>query len=199
MKKQFDKTEINSEQQKVDEHIIIANITVIAAFILILSVNDLGSLYVKITAILSLLFLIISLFMLLWNKYRFPIRQVLFSRDKEELLSGVSEKIADFAEKLVIPHYKNEMFKKVSSDQHSVKKDIIEDMIVKDTIITYLENLNFKTTLSEERIFNLPLNEDYRILNNWLDKICRFYRYIFFVSGVLLFFVTLVVGILQVK
>lgn len=190
---------IKQERDKVDGYIITANITVIAAFIIILSIKKPEIIYISYASIASLFGLIASLLFSLWHKYRLPKRQLLFEQEKEKLISDMGGDIADFAETFVLPTSILKVKEQISSGQ-IVTKEEIKGIVanekdkdkIKKVIVTHLEKLNFQLRDSHEKIFNKPLNEKNAKTKFYIDKASKSFRHGLFVVGIIFFFLAII-------
>lgn len=189
---------IELEREKVDNYLITACITLIAAFIVIISIKKPSQIYISYAYLISLFFLITCLLFSLWHKFRFPIRQEKFEREREKLVSDISEEIVDFAEEFVLPASQLKV-NKLKAEQPDLSHEELKKRVLegdsknktKRVIITQLEKLNYQLKEKSEEIFQKPLNEKSSKLKFRLDMLSKSYRYWAFGVGILFFFLSI--------
>ncbi|WP_420552248.1 hypothetical protein [Tenacibaculum aiptasiae] len=194
---------IELEREKVDNYLITACITLIAAFIVILSIKKPSENYISYTYLISLLFLITCLLFSLWHKFRFPIRQEKYERIKDKILTDISGEIADFAEEFVLPASQLRL-NKLKAENPTMNDDELKKRVVegdskektKKVITTYIEKLNYQLKEKSNEIFQKPLEEKNSKLKFRLDMVSKSFRYWAFGIGILFFFVSIFMTII---
>lgn len=196
------KQSLRNEQETVDNYILTALITLIAAFIIILSIKAPSDVYVASSSAISLACLILSLLLSLWHKLRFPKRLHIFEREKEQQIKNISGEITDFANNFYYPTIEAKTYEILSNNpelsKEAVKKLVSSDKIDDKTekvIITYLEKLNYIVKESHQKIFNQPLDEKGRKTKYLIDKFAQVTRYPFFVVGLVFFFIAIILNL----
>ena len=195
--------DILKQQDKVDGQIITACITLIAAFAVIISIKKPTDQYLSYAYISSLGLLTVSLLSSLWHKYRFPKRQNLYKKEINKVIHEMSGKIADFGENILIPLKQRKLVEAKQKDdqipfQELAKKvDEENNKHASGVIMTYLEQLNYKTAEKHQEVFNKPLEEKNAILKFRLDKLTKFLRYPTFVAGLIFFFLSIFIGLIK--
>lgn len=186
---------VELEREKVDNYIITSCITLIGAFIIILSIKKPTEAYISYSYLISLLFLIISLLFSLWHKFRFPVRQQMFEQEKDRLISNISSEIADFAEEFVLPaaqmKFNQARLKYPDLSEDEIKKKSIDEEAkgkTKKVIVTHLEKLNYQMKEKSDEIFRKPLNERYSKLKFRIDILSKTFRYWAFGIAIIFFF-----------
>jgi len=188
---------IVQKQDKVDGQIITACITLIAAFAVIISIKKPTNEYLSYAYISSLGFLTVSLLSSFWHKYRYPKRQDLYKKEVNKVISDLSGKIADFWENILIPLKQRKLEEARLKDKQTPVPELAKkvndenDKHASNVIMTYLEQLNYKTAEKREEIFNKPLNEKNAITKFRIDKLTSFIRYPAFVAGIIFFFISI--------
>lgn len=194
--------EIIRQQDKVDGQIITACITLIAAFAIIISIKKPTDQYLSYAYISSLGFLTLSLMSSLWHKYRFPKRQDLYKKEVNKVIHELSGKIADFGENILIPLKQRKLIEAQQQDKQTPfpelakKVDEENNKHASNVIMTYLEQLNYKTAEKYSEVFNKPLKEDNAILKFRIDKTTNFLRYPTFVAGIIFFFLSIFMSLI---
>lgn len=195
--------EILKQQDRVDGQIITACITLIAAFAVIISIKKPNDQYLSYAYISSLGFLTVSLLSSLWHKYRFPKRQELYKKEVNKVIRDLSSKIADFGENILIPLKERKLSEARAKDQQTpfpeLAKKVNEenDKHASNIIMTYLEQLNYKTAEKKDEVFNKPLKEKNATIKFRLDKLTNFLRYPTFVAGIIFFFISIFMGLIK--
>lgn len=194
---------VELEREKVDNYLITACITLIAAFIVILSIKKPNQPYISYTYLISLFFLITCLLFSLWHKFRFPIRQERFERIKDKILNEISGEIADFANEFALPASQLRLNKlkeeNPTLNEVELKKKVIDGDSTEKTkkvIITYIEKLNYQLKEKSNEIFQKPLKEKNSKLKFRLDMLSKSFRYWAFGIGILFFFVSIFMTII---
>lgn len=192
-----------NERDEVDNYIITTCITLIAAFIIILSINKPDDLYIVYSYLSSLFFLILSFLFFLWHKLRYPIRKKLFERAQKVAISNISAEIAGFIEEYFYPATKNkaiELARETDPQNYNenLKKKFIEEHSDKarPIIETYIEKLNFKLKEKSKEIFKKPLKENFSNLKHFLDLTAMKSRYHLFLLAILFFFLSIFLTVL---
>jgi hypothetical protein len=189
---------VELEREKVDNYLISACITLIAAFIIILSIKKPSQNYISYTYLISLFFLIICLLFSLWHKFRFPIRQEKFEKVKDKIMTDISGEIAEFAEEFVLPASQLRL-NKLTVENPNMNEDELKKMALegnsknssKKVIITYIEKLNYQLKEKSNEIFEKPLKEKNSKIKFRLDMLSKSFRYWAFGIGILFFFVSI--------
>lgn len=194
---------VELEREKVDNYLITACITLIAAFIVILSIKKPAETYISYTYLISLFFLIICLLFSLWHKFRFPLRQEKFEKAKKKLVRDISGEIAEFAEEFALPASQLRLNKLKEENPEVDDKELKKRAVSADStektkkiIITHLEKLNYQMKEKSDEIFQKPMNEKNSKLKFWLDMLSKTFRYWTFGIGILFFFVSIFMTII---
>jgi len=195
--------EPSNDRMVVDNYIITALITLISAFIIILTIkkptNDLVSYF----SVLSLFCLIFSFLLCLWHRLRFPYRQRLYAIEKDKKIHEISQEIADFEIKYVRPKKKLNAIELYSKNPELDNKKIQElsysekdEEDTKNIIIVYLKKFNFEMKEINEKIFSKPLDENHRKTKYFIDSFAKTSRYPLFVIGLISFFLSIILNLL---
>ncbi len=172
---EFEKVEL--EQDKVDNYLITACITLIASFTIIMSIKKPGSSLASYTYLVSLLFLITSLLTLLWHKFRFPKRRALFNIEQKYIIQDASTNIETHMEKIISPSY-----------------DISEELRTK-SIIVHIENMLYKIKEKYDETYLKPLMEPHSKFKHLLDRFSKSARYKTFTVGIVFFFTSMAISL----
>jgi len=139
----------------------------------------------------------------LWHKYRFPKRQELYKKEVNKVIHDLSDKIGDFGENILIPLKQRKLAEAQARDKQTPFNDLAKkvneenDKHASKVIMTYLEQLNYKTAEKKNEVFNKPLDEKNAIIKFRLDKLTNFLRYPTFVAGLIFFFISIFMGLIK--
>lgn len=186
---------IKKERDQVDNYIITTNITIIAAFVILLSIDKPQNIYINSASGVSLFFLVISLLCFFWHKYRFPVKQTMFAEEEKRIIGNISGNIADFAENFLIPKSISTLKKdgiSENSKNEEIKKDLSNG---KKVIVTHLEFLSSMLESNYNKCFNKPLKEKNAKVKFYLDRFCILYRYKIFTLGIFSFIVAIFISL----
>jgi len=203
MENQFTIKDVEQERDKVDNYIITANITLIAAFMVIVTIKEVDAKYLNYTYLSSFGGLTLSLLCSLWHKYRFPKRKLALEKESREIVHNVSGELATFLENILIP-FKAHKVKEIKSQNPNITPAQIEKAVKKEieqnaggTIKTYLEKFQYDLDIKKKEILSKPLDENGAILKHLIDRFTQSFRYIGFVVGILFFFISIFLTLLD--
>ena len=158
-----DKIELEKERDTVDNFVITALITLIAAFIIIITLKTPSDVYVSYATIISLFCLIFSLFACLWHRFRFPFRQKIFLIERDKKISDISGDIADFVETFIMPLQRAKAKEIISINPNITKEELKKQLYTsedkansKKIIITHLDKFNYELKIAYEKAFIKP-------------------------------------------
>lgn len=198
----MEKIEVQKERDKVDDYIITANIALIAAFIILLSIENNKNVYASAASAFSLFGIITSLLLSLWHKWRFPHRKHLFEIEKAKLIQNISQEMADFTTTFILPIYIQHTFKNGNQQLPQEKIDFkkaydeaIDKEKTKQIFTTQLEKLNYQLKEAREKYFDKPLQERNARVKFALDKSAGFGRNKFFILGLFFFLISIILKI----
>lgn len=185
---------LKTVEDRIDDQLITFSGVLLAAVLLISKSQSTKSVsYLVIGCVFCLIFTVLST---LWYKKRNPIRAMLFERKKEQIIENYSRKIANFAEKIILPLAKFQY-----GHVNKEKMQISPSQILKSTepeqksvIESFLRNLQIDMKEAHDQVFNRPLSEKYSKPKYLFDNVVRVTRYYVFVIGVVLFFASIILG-----
>jgi hypothetical protein len=181
--------EVVDARAQVDNYIITACISLIAAFVVILTVKKPVGQVAGWTSFCSLFFLVAGLLASLWHKIRHPIRVDAYERQKKSKAEECTDKIYDFYMTYVRtnPDARTELATTNLDGKYSSR--------FKEVIAAHLQNMSTDMKLIQEQIFHQPLDEKNPRMKYCLDGVARRLRYAGFVLGVILFLTSVFIGI----
>lgn len=203
MKNQFTIKDVEQERDKVDNYIITANITLIAAFMVIITIKEIDDQYLNYAYLTSFSGLTLSLLCSLWHKYRFPKRRLALEKESHEIIHNVSGELATFMENILTP-YKAQKIKEIKANQPNITPSELDKLVKKEldvnaggTIRTYLEKFQYDLDLKKKEILSKPMNESLPIAKHFIDRFTQSFRYIGFIVGILFFFISIFLTLLD--
>ncbi|MBU2219779.1 hypothetical protein KJ665_01375 [Patescibacteria group bacterium] len=205
---------IDVQQDKVDSYLITTNITFLAAFIILLSVNNgeqSNNFLTNISIIVSIIALSLSLIFSLWHKYRISIKNDVYSKLKKEAMDKFSKQL-DSMKKTVrngVLKSAGEFFllnvKKNMTDNEikkglltKIEEDTEEDNNTIEPLVDALSE-NFANNFSEINniAFRKPLKEKFSKPKYFIDYLSQKFRYIMFAVGLISFLTAIISKTLQ--
>lgn len=212
-----------TDNNKRDKMLVSVNVTILLAFIFIFQVDQLSQI-IKWTLLISFILYIFSLFLLIWNLYRYPIRMKLLDELREETIGKFSDRIASFVEEIIVPFSrlkaKDELVSRLaivktkedySKLRESVSNEIkeLEDGTAKVTksegeekamqyvIESFAEQLAHASKEDFENAFKRPLKEKFAKVRLRVDRLAFRIRIHLFASASVFLIFSIFIGILS--
>ena len=197
----------------VDNYIITTCITLIAAFVIMLTIKTPANKLLSISVILSMLCLILTFLESLWHKVRWNYRTSFFKKERERIIREFANNVTKFAINFWEPRVRlkflqyppvdlegNEPKSKEKSSESlfdDLSREVMEENTDQYEEKTKIYITNFLTTLQSVRIkaFHAPLNEKYAKLKYYADILSFKTRYYLFVIGIIFFFISVLLNL----
>lgn len=191
MKQNKPKDFINDLESSIDNQLITFSGVLLAA-ILLINKNQTNK-NMPYLVIGSILCLILTVLFTLWHKWRSPRRIIIFDDKRKQIIGNYSEKIANFAENMILPlaklqygHAKTNNLP--MSPRQAIKSTEAEQ---KSIIESFLKNMQNDLKYAHSSAFNKPLKENGSNMKYIIDVVARASRHYIFLIGVILFFASI--------
>jgi hypothetical protein len=182
---------IGRSREKVDDYVITASITIIAAFVVLLSVREAsGSRIGAVLGAVSITSLTLGLLAALWHRYRAPMRQARFELLEAERIGKASGDILEFWNML------GKLLGKQGTPGPVVLPADVEDHARK-TIGAHLQVMGADLSAIRRTVLSTPLPERHGRLNHSLDVLAERVRYPAFLAGMITFLCAIIVVVLK--
>lgn len=193
--------EVRREQSKTEDYIITSCFTLLAALAIIFSIKKPTNVYISYSVVVSAFCIIISLLELLWHKSRRPLRDYFFEQKKKHIINEYTDKIANFAEKLVLPYTELLAEKQAKTntnyDAKILQRKVFEENkdSFREVLRSFVRNLSNDMKKANDSTHNKPLKEKFSKLKCFIDIISKKTRIHFFVLGALFFFLAILLSL----
>jgi hypothetical protein len=189
---------------KVDDHIATACITLVAGFVIFLTIRPPDNRFIVFAGIISISSLVLSFLCLLWYKIRHPVRQRLFERERRKIIESTSDRIMAFHELFIAPNptAREELMRGrlegITQDGSVVKMAAgPHTQEFHEIIFAHLKVLDYRAQELYETLYSRPLEEPRARVKLWLDSTARSLRYYSFLIGLFAFLVAVVLAALN--
>ena len=205
---------MKDNKSSVDNYIITTCITLITAFVIMLTIETPANKPLSVSVILSMLCLILTFLGSLWHKGRWNYRTAFFKRERERIIHEFANDVTKFAHNFWEPRLRLKFFqylpvdsegsepkskeKSIESVLDDLSRQVIEENTDKYEETTKVYITNFLTMLQSVRIkaFHAPLNEKYAKLKYYADILSHKTRYYLFVIGIIFFFISVLLNLI---
>ena len=187
-------------QTQVDNHIITACITLIAAHIVILTIHKPAINLVSYSSLGSLTMLILSFLLCLWHRARYPIRVKYFEEERERQIHQISGEIEEFFKLVQSSPVAMVEMSRATAQQ---KTGVVEPdhggpyaQRVRASLTAHLNVLENRMKESYKAAFEAPLREKYGGIKHGVDNFAKAARYSLFVIGIVFFFISMFISLI---
>lgn len=198
---------LEKEHDKIDDYLIVACITLLAGFTVLLTISKTNSILSSLAGAFAILSFVISFLFALWHKYRKAIRKDLFEKKKtaifrefEKDLEALKDHVREVT-KLQISNYLLTHLDEVAKDREAVfarLKESMPDTPGQDRLTElYAENITSKISSAHKDYFHSPLEEKRAIAKWIIERWAIKGRYYAFLLGLLAFLVSIFIHILR--
>ena len=163
---------IRSSREKVDDYVITASITILGAFVVLLTLREAPSRISAYLGALSIASLVLGLLSALWHKYRAPLREARFEALMVERMYKASDDILEFA------------------DTFGIRGGPLSPKVheqARKTIAAHLQVMGGDLDTIRREVASSPLPERYAKLKHLLDMCAVRVRYSCFAFGMIMF------------
>lgn len=192
--------------EKIDDTLIVTSVTLLAAYVVLYSSNNVDSgLFFNVAAISSVILLALCLLLTLYGKYRTSLRKNIFDDqiDKwsKDLDTGLDKMVEDFVTPQLLRLAKTTLNKKENKEFLDVSSERLKS-ILNDEFKTWLqEDFDFpKKIFAENQILKIqkilndsfmgPLKEKNAIIKYQLENFAN-KRYVLFIFGLISFVISI--------
>ena len=170
---------MNSKEQDIfnlDSYLLTANLTIVVGCLVIFQISPIKNIYEKGILAFSFGALLISFLLFLWSNHRLPIRKKYFQQLREKITEDYADKIATFAEKVVIP------FSLIEKKKGTFTKEDLKERygVILEEL---LELMSIKMKNNYTLAFYKPLKESHANFKLTLDLFAFKFKYHIFIIG----------------
>ena len=198
-----------TKSSNIDTYIITTCITLLAAYSFILNIERPKDNILCYSIIISVFSLSMTLLGSLWHKVRWECRTIQFENEQKEIIHNSATEIARALEDFINPRFKL-MAKQHVLDSIRNKniepfdKDKIINKISKEDheplmrlLLSFCKNMGTDIENAHKKYFLMPLQERFSKIKHLIDVFSKNTRYYFFTIGVLFFFISIMLNLLN--
>ena len=204
---------IHTVKEKIDTYLITSSITIIASFLIILSIKndtlDEQPLSAKIFSIIAIISFIFSFIFSIWNKYRSAIREDYFEELKKLAIATDKEKLRSFLnvaskalEKTALEQFekikKQNTLQNKEDIQSKIKNELDNEKELMSPMIEVLaENISQNRVSIYKIAFKKPLKERHAKIKFIIDYVSQKARYFLFVIGLFSILIIVITNLIR--
>lgn len=176
------KTTENKTSEAVDNYVILASITLLASFSIILNNTIRERMLLSTCILISVLSFVCSLLLCLWHRVRSNIRMSLFELEKEKIIRDYAKEMAEVLN--------NPSFRKMDSQDVNAPQ---EKQPTFKVILSFCKNMGGDLNEASNKFFRKPLKESFAFLKFLIDMCAGKFRHSIFGFGLLFYLLVVLI------
>lgn len=198
---------MKEQMEKIDNVLITASITLLAAFVVLYSLESKQSIYFNISAIIAVACVVLCLLFTLYAKYREALRKNIFDNRSKKWKDDFEKDLDKMMDDYYTPQLLQMTKRALGSEENklTLQKDSksIKDILEKEKSVwekenktqndyarkLFAENQGMKIKNMLDEAFSGPLNEKNAVIKYQIEKLSQ-KRFVLFVFGLIFFIIS---------